>query len=105
MISIANVDSIDRTTIGTHAICTIFFGNKDYWDGTWAQAFSYMAIVDELLYLLLDLLGFLGVDAVGCNVRKGCALGMRSIQCSMPCRGGSPGGSSSGKTSWNSCKR
>ena len=33
------------------------------------------------------------------------APGMRSIWCSMPHRGGRPGGSSSGKTSWNSCKR
>ena len=33
------------------------------------------------------------------------APGMRSIRCSMPHRGGRPGGSSSGKTSWNSCKR
>ena len=63
-------NSIDRTTVRTHAICTIFLGNKDYRDGTRAQAFSYMAIVDELLYLLLDLLGFLGVDALGSLVRK-----------------------------------
>ena len=31
--------------------------------------------------------------------------GMRSIRCSMPRSGGRPGGSSSGKTSWNSYKR
>ena len=60
-------------TIGTHAICAMFLGNKDYRDGTWAQAFSYMAIFDELLYLSLDLLGFLGVDAVGSLVRKRCS--------------------------------
>ena len=33
------------------------------------------------------------------------ARGMRSMQCSIPRRGGSPGGSSSGKTSLNSFKR
>jgi hypothetical protein len=32
-----------------------------------------MAVVDELLYLPLDLLGFLGVDAVGSLVRKRCS--------------------------------
>ena len=47
--------------------------NKDYRDGTKAQAFMYMAVVDELLYLPLDLLGFLGIDAVGSLVRKGCS--------------------------------
>ena len=66
-------DIIDRTTIGTHAICTIFLGNKDYLDGTWAQAFAYMAIVDELLYLPLDILCFLGVDALWRLVGKGCS--------------------------------
>ena len=68
MITLSN--SIDRTTIGTHAKCTIFLGNKDYRNGTRAQTFSYMAIVDELLYLPLDLLSFLRVDAVGSLVRK-----------------------------------
>ena len=71
MITIGN--SIDRTTIGTHAICTIFLGNKDYRDGTGAQTFSNMAVVDELLYLPLDLLSFLGVDVVGSLVRKKCS--------------------------------
>jgi hypothetical protein len=32
-----------------------------------------MAVVDELLYLPLDLLGFLRVDAVGRFVRKRCS--------------------------------
>ena len=32
-----------------------------------------MAVVDEMLYLPLDLLSFLGVDAVGSLVRKGCS--------------------------------
>ena len=68
--TISNGDTIDGTTIETHAKCTIFLGNKDYRDGTGAQTFSYMAIVDELLYLPLDLLSFLGVDAVGSLVRK-----------------------------------
>ena len=72
-VTISNRDSIDRTTIGTHAICTIFLGNKDYRDDTWAQAFSYTAIVDELLYFPLDFLGSFGIDAVWCLVRKGCS--------------------------------
>ena len=70
---ISNGDSIDGTAIKTHTICTIFLGNEDYRDDTWAQAFSYMAIVDELLYLPLDLLGFLGVDTLGSLVRKRCS--------------------------------
>ena len=70
---VSNDDSIDRMIIGTHAISTIFLGNKDYRDDTMAQTFSYMAVVDELLYLSLDLLGFLGVDAVGSFVRKWCS--------------------------------
>ena len=32
-----------------------------------------MTVVDELLYLPLDLLSFLGVDAVWSLVRKGCS--------------------------------
>ena len=64
-------NSIGRTTIGTHGKCTIFLGNEDYRYGTRAQTFSYMAVVDEMLYLPLDLLSFLGVDAVGGLVRKG----------------------------------
>ena len=60
-------------TIRTHAICTIFVGNNDYRYGTRAQAFSYTAVVDELLNLPLDLLGFLGVDAVWSLVRKRCS--------------------------------
>ena len=70
---ITHGNSIDRMTIRTHAICTIFLGNKDYRDGTRAQTFSYMTVVDELLYFPLDLLSFLGVDAVGSLVRKGCS--------------------------------
>ena len=72
-VTISNRDSIDRTTIGTHAICTIFLWNKDYRYGTWAQAFLYMAVVDELLDLPLGLLGFLGVGAVGSLVRQRCS--------------------------------
>ena len=70
---IMNGDNINGTTIGTHAIGAIFFRNKDYRYGAWAQAFAYKAIVDELLYLPLDFLGFLRVDAVGCLVRKWCS--------------------------------
>ena len=66
-------NSIDRTTIGTHAICTIFLGNKDYRDDTRAQAFSYMAVVNEFLDLLLDLVSFLGINVVGSFVRKRCS--------------------------------
>ena len=68
-----NGDSIDGIAIRTHAIGAIFLRNKDYRNGTWAQAFSHMAIVDELLYLPLDLLGFLGVDAVGSLVWRRCS--------------------------------
>ena len=68
---ITHSNSIDRTAIKTYAICTIFLGNKDYRDDTRAQTFLYMAVVDELLYLPLDLLSFLGVDVVGSLVRKG----------------------------------
>ena len=54
-------------------ISTIFLWNKYDRNGTRAQAFTYLTIVDELLYLPLDLLGFLGVDAVGSLVRKRCS--------------------------------
>ena len=93
---ITNGDSIDGSTIGSHAKTTILLGHKYNRNGTRASAFTYMAILDELLYLPMDLLSFFGVDAVG---RR--APGMRSILCSMPRRGGRPGGSSSGKTSSN----
>ena len=70
-VTITHSNTIDRTAVGIDVKCTIFHGNKDYRDVTRAQTFSNMAIVDELLYLPLDLLSFFGVDVVWSFVWKG----------------------------------
>ena len=71
--SITNGDSIDGPTIRAHAKTTILLGHKYNGNDTRAYAFTYMSVVDELLYLPLDLLSFFGVDTVGSLVLKRCA--------------------------------
>ena len=66
---IANGDSIDRSTIGTHAKATVSFCHKNDRDGTRAQTFMHMSMVYEMLYLPLYFFGFFGVDAVWGLVR------------------------------------
>ena len=56
--------------IGNHAISIVFLWIKYDLNGTRAEAFTYLTVADELLYLPLDLLSFLRVDAVGSLVRK-----------------------------------
>ena len=69
----ANGNSIYRSTIGTQAKATILLGHKYNGNGTRAQAFTYMTVVDELLYLPLNLLSFFGVDMVWSFVWKRCS--------------------------------
>ena len=68
--TIANGDSIDRSTIGGHAKAIVSFWHKNERDDTRAQTFTHMSMVYEMLYLPLNFFGFFGVDAVGRFVWK-----------------------------------
>ena len=72
-IPIMNGDSIDTSTIGTHAKATVSFWHKNDRYGTRTQTFTHMSMVYEMLYLPLNLFGFFGFDAVGSFVRKRCS--------------------------------
>ena len=72
-IPIANGDSIDRSTIGTHAKTTVSFWHKNDRYGTRTQTFTHMTMVYEMLYLPLYFFGLFGVDSVGGLVSKRCS--------------------------------
>ena len=66
-------DSIDGSTIGTHAKATVSFGHKNDRCGTRTQTFTHMSMVYEMLYLPLYFFGFFGVDAIWGLVWKRCS--------------------------------
>ena len=70
---IANGDSIDRSTMGTHAKSTVSFWHKNDRYGTRTQTFTHMSMVYEMFYLPLYFFGFFGVDAIWSLVRKWCS--------------------------------
>ena len=71
-IPITNGDSIDRSTIGTHAKATVSFWHKNDRYGPRTQSFTHMSMVYEMLYLPLYFFGFFGVDVLWSLVRKRC---------------------------------
>ena len=72
-IPIANGDSIDRSTIRAHAKATVMFWHNNDRDGTRAQTFTHMSMVDEMFYLPLYFYGFFAVDTVWGFARKRCS--------------------------------
>ena len=70
---ISNGDSIDRSTIGTHAKATVSFWHKNDQYGTRTQTFTHMSMIYEMLYLPLYFFGFFGVDAIWGLVWKRCS--------------------------------
>ena len=70
--AIENGDSIDSSTIGTHAKTTVTFWHKNDWNGTRTQTFTHMFVVYEMLDLPLYFFCFIEVDAVWSLVRKRC---------------------------------
>ena len=71
--TITHGNGIDWSTIHTHALGVIRFGNKNNRYRTRTKAFTDITFHEEILYLPVDFLGVVGVGAVCVAVRKWCA--------------------------------
>lgn len=75
---IANRNVVHGAAVATHAPSAIFLRDNDNRYRTRTKTFANIPFVEELLYLALDFLCLLGVDAVRGRFGSG-APGMRSI--------------------------
>ena len=71
--TITHGNGIDWSTIHTHALSVIRFGNKNNRYRTRIEAFTNITFHEEILYLSVDFLGVVEVGAVGGTVWKWCA--------------------------------
>ena len=76
---ILNGNSIDRSTIGTHAKATVSFWHKNDQYGARTQTFTHMSMIYEMLALCISLVSS-GLSRYGALLGRGVP-GMRSIRC------------------------